>query len=134
MNSKIYYFFGIGNLLVVLNILKEMLNGSKEVIFLVIYRKENNIDINEDILVIVFFVYFVDVFDIVKFFVEKLNFNINIYIYVIVICNGVVGYSLFIIDKLFKKRGKKLFVGFLINMFGNVLIIFLDVEEERLKN
>ena len=45
MNSKIYYFSGTGNSLVVSNILKETLNGSKEVIPLAIHRKENNIDI-----------------------------------------------------------------------------------------
>ncbi len=54
MNSKIYYFSGTGNSLVVSKTLKEMLNESKEVIPLAIHRKENNIDINEDILVIVF--------------------------------------------------------------------------------
>lgn len=45
MNSKIYYFSGTGNSLVVSKILKETLNGSKEVIPLAIHRKENNIDI-----------------------------------------------------------------------------------------
>ncbi len=83
-----------------------MLNESKEVIPLAIHRKENNIDINEDILVIVFPVYFADVPDIVKSFVEKLNFNINTHIYAIATCNGVVGHSLFTIDKLLKKGGK----------------------------
>lgn len=57
-------------------------------------------------MVIVFPVYFADVPDIVKSFVEKLNFNINTHIYAIATCNGVAGHSLFTIDKLLKKGGK----------------------------
>ncbi|MCC0641923.1 MULTISPECIES: EFR1 family ferrodoxin [unclassified Clostridioides] len=134
MSSKIYYFSGTGNSLVVSKTLKEMLNENGEVIPLAIHRKERHIDVNEDILIIVFPVYFADVPDIVKFFIDKLNFNSNTHIYAIATCNGVAGHSLFTIDKLLKKKGKKLSAGFLINMPGNALITPPDVEEERLRS
>ncbi|MDB0439032.1 EFR1 family ferrodoxin [Clostridioides difficile] len=134
MSSKIYYFSGTGNSLVVSKTLKEMLNGNSEVIPLAIHKKERNIDINEDILIIVFPVYFADVPDIVKSFIDKLNFNSNPDIYAIATCNGVAGHSLFTINKLLKKKGKELSAGFIIDMPGNALITPLDVEEERLKN
>ncbi|MGO0986674.1 EFR1 family ferrodoxin [Clostridioides difficile] len=89
MSSKIYYFSGTGNSLVVSKTLKEMLNGNSEVIPLAIHKKERNIDINEDILIIVFPVYFADVPDIVKSFIYKLNFNSNPDIYAIATCNEI---------------------------------------------
>ncbi|MDI0266405.1 EFR1 family ferrodoxin [Clostridioides difficile] len=134
MSSKIYYFSGTGNSLVVSKALKGMLNENKEVIPLAIHRKKQNIDINEDVLIIVFPVYFANAPDIVKSFVDKLNFNSNTHIYAIATCNGVAGHSLFTIDKLLKKKGKKLSAGFIIDMPGNALITPLDVEEERLRN
>ncbi|MFL8674097.1 EFR1 family ferrodoxin [Clostridioides sp. GD02404] len=134
MSSKIYYFSGTGNSLVVSKALKEMLNENKEVIPLAIHRKKQTIDINEDILIIVFPVYFANAPDIVKYFVDKLNFNSNTHIYAIATCNGVAGHSLFTIDKLLKKKGKKLSAGFIIDMPGNALTTPLDVEEERLRN
>lgn len=89
MSSKIYYFSGTGNSLVVSKTLKEMLNRNSEVIPLAIHKKERNIDINEDILIIVFPVYFADVPDIVKSFIDKLNFNSNPDIYAIATCNEI---------------------------------------------
>lgn len=134
MGYKIYYFSGTGNSLAVARDLGRALKDNGEILSLTKHDRDENVEIEADILGLVFPVYFKTAPDIVKSFIRKFSFKTNPYIFAIATCNGSLGHSLFTINKLLKINGHKLASSFVIDMPGNALVTPPDVEMERLKN
>lgn len=134
MSSKIFYFSGTGNSLAVARELSKNLSDKGSIIPLSIYRNEETVQIDTDVLGFVFPVHFINIPDIVKSFIKKLTFKSNPYIFAIATCNGTSGASLIELNKCLDRKGKVLSSGFVIYMPGNALVTPDDIEIERLKN
>lgn len=134
MNFKIYYFSGTGNSLAVARNLEGLLIDKGCILPLSKYEDKENIEVDTEVLGVVFPVYFMDVPDIVKSFVRRLNFKKNPYIFAIATCNAAPGHSLFTLNKILNTKGQSLSLGFAIDMPGNALITPPKIEIERLKN
>jgi ferredoxin/flavodoxin len=134
MNMKIYYFSGTGNSLAVAWKLKEQLSDEGSILPVSIYENQENIEIDTEILGFVFPVYFKNVPDVVKSFVNKLRFKTKSYIFAIATCNAVPGHSLFTLNKILNAKGQVLSLGYAIDMPGNALITPPEIEAERLKD
>lgn len=134
MNSKIYYFSGTGNSFAVSRKLEELLIDKGEIVHISTFKNENNVEIDADVVGFVFPVYFATIPDVVKAFIEKINFKTNPYIFAIVTCNGVAGHSLFTLNNSLNVKGKSLASGFSVDMPGNALITPDEIIKERLKN
>lgn len=134
MSFEIYYFSGTGNSLAVARNLEGLLNDKGSILPLSIYSDREQIEIDTEILGLVFPVYFETVPDVVKSFVRRLGFKTKPYIFAIATCNTSPGHSLFTLNKLFNAKGQSLSSGFVINMPGNALITPPEIEMERLKN
>jgi len=134
MSSKIYYFSGTGNSLAVSKQLEEALSEKGCIVPLGIFENKESIEVDTDVLGFVFPVYYMNVPDVVKSFVKKLNFKTNPYIFAIATCNGSPGQSLFTLNKYLRTKGKELSSGFVIDMPGNLLVTPPGIEVKRLKN
>lgn len=134
MSSKIYYFSGTGNSLAVAKKLEELLLVKGSILPLSIFQNKESIEVDTDILGLVFPVYFMNIPDIVKSFVKKISFKTDPYIFAITTCNGVPGHSLYTLNKYLKAKGKALSLGSVIDMPGNAVITPPEIEVERLKN
>lgn len=134
MSSKIYYFSGTGNSLAVAREVKNSLNDKGSVVPLSIFRNEECVQIDTDILGLVFPVYFMNIPNIVKSFIKKLKFKTNPYIFAIATCNRTPGVSLIELNKCLIRKEKVLSAGFVIYMPGNALVTPHNVEIERLNN
>lgn len=133
MSFQIYYFSGTGNSLAVARKLEASLNDKMSILPLSIHRDKKKIEIDAEILGLVFPVYFETVPDVVKSFVKKLNFKTKTYIFAISTCNGSPGHGLFELNKLFNEKGQFLSSGFVIDMPGNALITPPEIEVEKIK-
>lgn len=134
MSPKIFYFSGTGNSLAVARELNNNLSDKGSIIPLSIFRNEESVQIDADVVGFVFPVYFMNIPDLVKSFIKKLTFKTNSYIFAIATCNGIPGASLIELNKCLVKRGKVLSSGFVINMPGNALVTPHNIEIERLNN
>jgi formate hydrogenlyase subunit 6/NADH:ubiquinone oxidoreductase subunit I len=130
---KIYYFSGTGNSLAVARKLKEKFGDEASILPVSIYENQETIEIDTEILGLVFPVYFKNVPDVVKSFVNKLRFKTKSYIFAIATCNAVPGHSLFTLNKILYEKGQVLSLGYSINMPGNALITPHEIEAKRLK-
>lgn len=140
MKTVIYYFSGTGNSLAVAKALAKNLDGMVDLLPIAGSEKEQSVEINGDLLGLVFPVYFLSMPDIVRCFLKKLKFKSNPYIFAVTTCNGQSGNSLYSLDKLLKNKGKSLAAGFDLIMPGNALIGKVDktnppeVQKTRLDN
>jgi Pyruvate/2-oxoacid:ferredoxin oxidoreductase delta subunit len=134
MSAKIYYFSGTGNSLAVSRKLKELLVEQCSITPLSIFANEERIEVDTNVLGLVFPVYFETIPDIVKSFVKKLHFTTNTYIFAIATCNAVPGHSLFTLFRALRTKGRELSLGFVIDMPGNALVTAPEIVIERLKN
>lgn len=73
MSSKIYYFSGTGNSLSIARELEKSLSEKGSIDQLSMLRNEESVQIDTDVLGFVFPVYFMNMPDILKSFIEKLT-------------------------------------------------------------
>ncbi len=124
MSIDIFYFTGTGNSLFIARQLCKELSDNVKILPIKAFKEDKKLEINSDCLILVFPVYFQTIPNIVKSFVDKLEFvTSSIPIYSVVTCNGGPGHCLFTMDRILRKRGKSLTAGFTINMPGNSLIV-----------
>ncbi len=124
MSIDIFCFTGTGNSLFVARQMSKVL--SEEVVIQPIkaFKEYKKLEISSDYLILVFPVYFQTLPDIVKSFVNKLDFETtSIRIYAVITCNGSPGHTLFTMDSMLRNKGQSLSAGFTVNMPGNSLII-----------
>lgn len=133
MNAKLFYFSGTGNSLAVTREIAEKI-GTNNICNM---ANSNETEVNKAVVGFIFPVYFQDMPDIVKDFINKIKFKNNPYIFGIATCNGGPGFTLFNLDKILKFKGQKLSSGFTLTMPGNSVIILdltsnLELQWERL--
>ena len=117
MNTEIYYFSGTGNSLVVARDIAEKING--KLIPVASLIKKEAININADIIGIVFPVYYVDLPVIIKKFAERLNNINNKYIFAICTYGGGIGNSLKSLNQIIHSRGGELSAKFGVHLPQN---------------
>ena len=135
MNVKLFYFSGTGNSLAAARKIADQI-GARDIDNIVNFMGQK-IEINKDIVGFVFPVYFQDMPEVVKEFVNKIEFKNNPYIFAIATCNGGPGFTLFNMDKILKCKGQKLSSGFTLTMPGNSVIMLdltsiPEIQKERL--
>lgn len=129
---NIYYFSGTGNSLAVAKKLNEFIGAEGKIQCITESFNENSIIVDTDILGFVFPVYFMDVPDVFKVFIDKLEFISKPYIFTIATCNGKAGMSLNNVNKHLVNKKPRLSSGFVIQMPGNAIVTPPEVESERL--
>ena len=120
MKTVIYYFTGTGNTLAAARDLAEKLGDTK----LIPLRRVVNpggIPVDADVLGIAFPVYFMDMPEIVRRFVENLRFSNDPYVFGLATCGGQPGGALFRLDEALRARGSHLSAGFSLVMPENYL-------------
>jgi Pyruvate/2-oxoacid:ferredoxin oxidoreductase delta subunit len=135
MNTKLFYFSGTGNSLAVTREIAKKIEANS------ICNMADSIEteVSEDVVGFIFPVYFQDMPESVKNFINKIEFKNNPYIFGIATCNGGPGFTLFNLDKILKSKSQKLSSGFTLTMPGNSVIIFdltsnLELQGERFRN
>ncbi len=119
MTHKVFYFTGTGNSLMIAKILGEQLSAE-----LIPITKAIEImpDINDnEIIGIIFPIYFFGLPKILINFIEKLPINSDAYYFAVSNCGSMYGPAFLQLDKLLKKRGGVLHNGFNIRMPDNYL-------------
>ncbi|NLW46582.1 MAG: flavodoxin family protein [Firmicutes bacterium] len=140
MKTMIYYFSGTGNSLAAAKTLANSLDTVVDLLPIAGSEKEQSVEVDCDLLGLVFPVHFLSMPDMVRGFLKKLNFKSDPYIFAIATCNRQPGKSLYVIDRMLKKKGKSLAAGFTLDMPGNSLIGKVDltnppeVQKARLDN
>lgn len=134
MSYKIYYFSGTGNSLAVAREIKDSLADEGSIVPISKFKNEESVQVDTDILGLVFPVYYMNIPDIVKSFVAKLTFDVeqDPYIFAVATCNGIPGKSLIELKKCLVE--KELKAGFVIEMPGNALETPPEVMSIRLNN
>lgn len=127
MKTIIYYFSGTGNSLAVAKGLAKALEGLVELLPITGYEEEQCVEIDTDLLGLVFPVYFFSTPDIVKVFLKKLVFKSDPYIFAVATCNAQPGHSLYSLKRMLKLKGKLLAAGFTIDMPGNAIVGKVDM-------
>ena len=135
MNAKLFYFSGTGNSFAVARKIAEKI-GTRDVNNIANFT-ERKIEVNEDVIGFIFPVYFQDMPEVVKEFVNKIEFKNKSYIFAVATCNGGPGFTLFNLDKILKSKGQKLSSGFTLTMPGNSVIMLdltssSEIQKERL--
>lgn len=124
MSTDIFYFSGTGNSLFAAKQLGTLLLDEVNMISITDYTEHQRMTTEADCVIFVCPVYFQTIPDIVKSFINKLDFSVSSsYICGIVTCNGGPGHSLFALNRMLKKKGHALGSGFTIDMPGNSLIV-----------
>lgn len=137
MRAKLFYFSGTGNSLAVARKIAQQID-TNDINNIANFRGQE-IEVNTEVVGFIFPVYFQDMPEVVKKFVNKLKFKNNPYIFAVATCNGGPGFTLFNLDKILKSKGQMLSSGFALTMPGNSVII-LDltsnqkIQKERLVN
>lgn len=106
MSAKIYYFSGTGNSLAVARELKKHLSDETSICSITEFINEESVQADTDVLGFVFPVYFMDIPDVFKTFIEKLAFKNDTYIFAVATCNGAPGETLFNLNKCLVKKGQ----------------------------
>ena len=137
MHETIYYFSGTGNSLAAARGLAEQI-GNTKIVNIVAPITTGGMADHTDTVGLVFPVYFEDMPDIVRRFVEKLQLEPNTYVFGLATCGSGPGLALHTLDRLLKKKGAKLAAGFSLEMPDNSIIIFnmippLDVQKSMLE-
>lgn len=132
----IYYFSGTGNSLAVAKNIADQMRESELVNMAKTVAGEETIGVSGAV-GFVFPVYFEDLPNIVKNFVEKLSLKGGIYIFGIATCGSGPGLAFYSLDRILRKKGKRLSAGFAVEMPDNVVILLnrippIDVQESML--
>jgi ferredoxin len=139
MKTTIYYFSGTGNSLAVAAALARELQDPVEIVPLAARMKQRRIEVRADVLGFVCPTHFLTIPGIVKSFVGKLSLDSAPYIFSVVTCNSQPGRGLFVMDRLFRRKGQSMKLGCAVDMPGNSLIGMdftnpPEVRSERLNN
>jgi ferredoxin len=131
MKNVLFYFSATGNCLqVARDIAKEI--GDCEIISLAEYDTEKRIAAER--VGIIFPVYFWGIPNIVKAFLEKIEFENNPYLFAVATCGHTFAASLTQVNDLLKSKNRKLHSGFAIRMPENYIISFnADSEKTQQK-
>jgi len=136
MTNIIFYFSGTGNSLQIAREIAEKLEDTQVISIARAIKMEIQYPI--EILGLVFPVYFGALPPLVESFVEKLDPTHINYIFSVATNNGYYGATLYIVNKILKKKGKMLNAGFSIKMPGNYLPMYAplskDKQEQRFNN
>ncbi len=138
MKTVIYYFSGTGNSLAIAKQLAKDWGDEVEIQSIVECLKTRRLTADAAIIGLVFPVYFLNIPELVKEFITKIEFKTNLYIFAVATCNTEVGFSLFSIKQILGRQGQSLAFGVAINMPGNGIFgkidktSPLDVQKERL--
>lgn len=114
MKTVIYYFSGTGNSLAVAKELAKALEGVVELLPIIGCEEKQGVEIDADLLGLVFPVYFFSTPNIVRAFLKKLVFKSEPYIFAMVTCNAQPGHSLYSLKRILKLKGESLAAGFTI--------------------
>jgi ferredoxin/flavodoxin len=117
MNTEIYYFSGTGNSLVVARDIARKINA--KLIPVASLIKNKVININADIVGIIFPVYYTDLPVIIRNFAKRLNNINNKYIFAICTYGGGIGNSLKSLNQIIHSRGGKLSAKFGVHLPQN---------------
>ena len=128
MKNIIFYFSGTGNSLQVANDIADNI-GECEVLNLAKYDAIN--PVTAERFGIVFPVYFWGIPNIIKTFLQKIEFEKNIYIFAVVTCGGAAGASLIQVNDLLKSKNQKLQSGFIIPMPENYIVYYNVNSKEK---
>lgn len=127
MRTVIYYFSGTGNSLAVAKGLAKSLEGVVELHPIAGYVRKQSVEIDGDLVGIVFPVYFLSIPDLVRTFLKKLTFKSDPYIFAAATCNAQPGHSLYSVKRMLELKGKSLAAGFSIDMPGNAIVGKVDM-------
>jgi ferredoxin len=122
MKTSIYFFSGTGNSLAVARGVAGLLDGAVELVPMARVRERQGIEIDADVLGIVFPTYFLSIPGVAGSCLKNLEFRSNPYIFSVVTCNGQPGRSLYSVRGLLGRKGRPLSAGFTLDMPGNCLI------------
>ncbi len=133
MNTTIYFFSGTGNSLKIARDLAEKLENTELIPIAKVWQKRSIESISEKI-GFIFPLYYSGLPKIVHDFIDKLNIIRTNYFFTVVTSTGDINeQSLQQLDKLLKKKSKKLNAGFYVNMPNNYIIGFNIHSKERQK-
>ncbi|MCX7748079.1 MAG: EFR1 family ferrodoxin [Clostridia bacterium] len=129
MRTAIYYFSGTGNSLKISQELAQGLHAQVCPIASAVKSKVINVD--AEVVGIVFPVYFLDMPPIVHEFISKLNLKPDTYIFSIINFGGTAGNTLFNLDKLLRTKSMYLSAGFGLKMPDNSIIFATSPSEQQ---
>ena len=137
MSAQLFYFSGTGNSLAAARKIAQQIDTDD--ISNIANFREQEIEVDTEVVGFIFPVYFQDMPEVVKKFVNKLKFKNNPYIFAVTTCNGGPGFTLFNLEKILKSKGQMLSSGFTLTMPGNSVIILdltssPELQMERLVN
>ena len=127
MNASICYFSGTGNSLTVAKKISEYIINSE--LLPIESLREDNIDIQTEIVGFVFPVYCVDVPDFIIEVISRLNIDKSQYIFAAVTCGGTPGNTLSTISKLLQQKNKILNYGYEIFLGDNSIVYHTEAKE-----
>ena len=127
MSTTIYYFTGTGNSLMVA---KDIASGIEDAKVVSIPNLANaeSIEITDDVIGIIFPLYYQIVPVMVQDFIKKLVFKKNTFVFSVVTCGWKVGISMDLMSTLLKAQGSELAAGFHIRMPYNYIINNRDIK------
>jgi len=133
METTIYFFSGTGNSLKIAKDLAEKLGNSELIPIAKVWQMEN-LKSKSEIVGFIFPLYYSGLPKIVYDFINKLNLSKSNYFFTVVTSTGDINeQTLQQLNKILKKKSKKLNAGFYINMPNNYIIGFDIHSEERQK-
>jgi ferredoxin len=118
MSTDIYYFSGTGNSLFVAKELQKRISESN-IIPIASLMKKTTVDSFADVIGFVFPVHALTIPIVVRIFIQKLNINNAKYIFAIATREGTIFRGFEKIDKLLKKKNRRLGSHFILNMYNN---------------
>ncbi|MDP4093103.1 MAG: EFR1 family ferrodoxin [Bacillota bacterium] len=134
MSVKMFYFSGTGNSLLLGRRIRDQINGAELLPAVSLYGSMSK-RIEADAVGFIFPVYSLDIPDFVKDIIEKNDFSCAGYFFAAVTCGGDPGNALNSIDRILRKKGKKLNYGVEVKMGDNSIVYVTQQEmlEQRLK-
>lgn len=129
MKTEIYYFTGTGNSLVVARDLAKELNG--ELIAIPSVMSKETINVDAEVIGVVFPVYIWGMPLIVTRFINKLENLKDKYVFAVATCGGMPGATINQFEKVLENRGGQLAVGFTVIMPGNYTPMYGAIEERK---
>lgn len=130
MKTKLFYFTGTGNTLVVAKDLAKEL-GDAEVIAIKELVKESEIVVKDCNIGIVFPVYAWGPPLMVTDFINKLKTDKSTYIFAVAVYGGMLASTLGIIEEQLKSKDLKMSMGFAVNMPGNCVSVYDALKTEK---
>lgn len=133
-SATIFYFSSTGNCLALSRKLKYLFPFKSEILNITLISQLKKVEVNSDIIVVLFPVYMGDIPKNVKKFIKKIKCKNNTYIAGIATCNSHPRIALYSLKRLIEIKGLKLSGGFIVDMPGNALLTDPEVEKLRLQN